>query len=189
MVCKKGLCLKLILTVVIVIAILGSTTYLFYEINKINRINKEKAAVSDKVTIVMKLFNCNNSEIHAAIMETFDPVLIAIVIGVESEYRVDAMSPIGCRGLMQLTPDKLEDWQNIRKNIQVGSNYLEEQLNRFGSLELAVAAYNAGPESVSRYKGIPPYRETKEYVERARLLSLAFDHFLPWTTEREHLVL
>jgi hypothetical protein len=189
LVSKKGLYLKYILTVSIAFLILGTTTYMFHEISRINRISKENQAVSDKVTIVMRMFNCNNPEIHAAIMDTFDPVLIAIVVGVESEYRVDAISPTGCRGLMQLSPDKLNDWRNIRRNIQVGSSYLEEQLNRFGSLELAIAAYNAGPESVTKYKGIPPYRETKAYVQKAKLLSLAFDHFLPWTTEREREVL
>jgi hypothetical protein len=189
LVSKKGLYLKYILTVSIAIVIIGTTTYLIGEISKLNQISKQRQAVSDKVTIVMRMFNCNNPEIHGAIMDTFDPVLIAIVVGVESEYRIDAVSPMGCRGLMQLSPDKLQDWRNIRRNIQVGSSYLEEQLDRFGSLELAIAAYNAGPESVTKYKGIPPYRETKEYVQKAKLLSLAFDHFLPWTTERAHQVL
>jgi Transglycosylase SLT domain len=189
LVSKKGLYFKGILTVSIAILLLGATTYMIREISRINQINKETQAVSDKVTIVMRMFNCNNPEIHAAIMDTFDPVLIAIVVGVESEYRIDAISPTGCRGLMQLSPDKIQDWRNIHRNIQVGSNYLEQQLNRFGSLELAIAAYNAGPESVTKYKGIPPFRETKEYVQKAKLLSLAFDHFLPWTTERVHQVL
>jgi hypothetical protein len=186
---KKKCYLKYILTVSIAIVIFGTTTYLLGEFGRITQISKEKQAVSDKVTIVMRMFNCDNPEIHAAILDTFDPVLIAIVVGVESEYNVNAISPAGCRGLMQLSPEKLKDWKNIRRNIQVGSSYLEEQLKRFGSLELAVAAYNAGPESVTKYKGIPPFRETKEYVQRAKLLSLAFDHFLPWTTEREHQVL
>ena len=184
MILQKGFRLKLLLIAFLMMTIIGSTTYLIQEMNKINQQNKARQIVSDKVTTVMRMFNCNNPEIHDAIMDTFDPVLIAIIIGVESEYKVKAVSPAGCRGLMQLSPDKLDDWQNIHKNIQVGSKYLQEQIQYFGSLELAIAAYNAGPGSVSRYQGVPPYVETKAYVQRAKLLSLAFDHFLPWTTER-----
>jgi hypothetical protein len=189
LVLKKIFSLKLISIAFLFIMLVGSITYMVCEINKINQANKEIQAISDKVLTVMRLYHCNNEEIHAAIMDTFDPVLIAIVIGVESEYRINAVSPAGCRGLMQLSPDKLNDWQDVHKNIQVGSKYLEQQIKRFGSLELAIAAYNAGPESVSKYKGIPPYRETKAYVKKAKLLSLAFNHFLPWTVEREHHVL
>ena len=184
MVLKKGFRLKLLLISFLIVTVIGGTTYWIQRINKTNEINRERQIVSDKVTTVMRLFNCDNHEIHEAIMDTFDPVLIAIMIGVESEYKVDAVSPAGCRGLMQLTPDKLDDWKNVRKNIQVGSKYLQEQLQHFGNLELAVAAYNAGPGSVARYQGVPPFEETKAYVKRAKLLSLAFDHFLPWTTER-----
>lgn len=189
LVLKKRVAVKLISIIFLALAIIGSVAYLIREINRINQINREQQAISDKVSTVMRLFNCNNLEIHDAIMETFDPVLIAIVIGVESEYRIDAISPAGCRGLMQLTPDKLDDWRNVHKNIQIGSKYLEQQIKRFGSLELAIAAYNAGPESVSKYKGIPPYRETKAYVQKTKLLSLAFNHFLPWTTGRERQIL
>jgi hypothetical protein len=181
---QKGLRLKLLLISFLMMTVISGTTYVIHEMNKINQQNKERQIVSDKVTTIMRLFNCNNQEIHDAIMDTFDPVLIAIVIGVESEYKVNAVSPAGCRGLMQLSPDKLGDWQNIHKNIQVGSKYLQEQMQHFGNLELAIAAYNAGPGSVSKYQGVPPFDETKAYVKRAKLLSLAFDHFLPWTTEQ-----
>jgi Soluble lytic murein transglycosylase and related regulatory proteins (some contain LysM/invasin domains) len=186
---KKVAHFKLISIAFLALSLIASITYMVREIDKINQLNRERQAVSNKVTTVMQLFNCNSREIHDAIMETFDPVLIAIVIGVESEYRIDAISPAGCRGLMQLTSDKLDDWRDVHKNIQVGSKYLEQQLNRFGSLELAIAAYNAGPEAVTRYQGVPPYTETRAYVQKAKLLSLAFNHFLPWTVERERQVL
>jgi hypothetical protein len=188
LVLKKRYHLKLILAGFLIITVASGTTYMFQEINKIKQQNRERQAVSDKVSTVMRLFNCNNPEIHDAIMETFDPVLIAIVIGVESEYKSTAISPAGRRGLLQITPDKLDDWQDVHKNIQVGSKYLEEQINHFGKLELAIAAYNAGPASVSKYQGIPPYHETRAYVQKAKLLSLAFDHFLPWTTERHQVL-
>ncbi|MGE5583087.1 MAG: lytic transglycosylase domain-containing protein [Bacillota bacterium] len=180
---KKLINFKLVLATLVAILFLVGVTYFINEINAMERINQERKAISDKVTLVMELYNCHDQAIHAAIMETFDPVLIAIVIGVESEYRVDAVSSTGCRGLMQLSPDKLADWKDVKKNITVGAGYLQEQINRFGSLELAVAAYNAGPGAVTRYKGVPPFRETRQYIEKTKLLSLAFDHFLPWTAE------
>lgn len=181
---QKTFHVKLLLIALLMITIIGGTTYCIQEMNKVKEENKARQAVSDKVTTVMRMFNCNDPEIHDAIMDTFDPVLIAIIIGVESEYRVNAVSRAGCRGLMQLSPDKLDDWKNVRKNIQVGAKYLQDQIQHFGNLELAVAAYNAGPSSVSKYQGVPPYVETKAYVKKAKLLSLAFDHFLPWTTEQ-----
>lgn len=133
---------------------------------------REQQALSEKVHSIMKMYNCDNQEIFEAIMTTFDPLLVAVVIAVESEFRVDAVSHAGCRGLMQLSPDKLEDWKNIHQNIRIGSAYLETQLNRFGDLELAFAAYNAGPESVQKYQGVPPFRETIAYIKKAKRFGL-----------------
>jgi hypothetical protein len=135
---------------------------------------KEQQLTMEKVKTVMGLFQCDDPQIHAAIMETFDPLLVAIIIGIESEYRPYAISKAGCRGLMQLSPDKLEDWRDVTKNIRVGSAFLQEQLRRFGSIELAIAAYNAGPESVNKYQGIPPYQETISYLKKTRDLSAAY---------------
>lgn len=139
---------------------------------------REREAISDKVRGIMKLYHCEDQEIYKAIMNTFDPVLVAVVIAVESEFKVNAISRAGCRGLMQLSPDKLDDWQNIHKNIQIGSAYLEAQLKRFGDLELAFAAYNAGPEAVAKYRGVPPYRETINYIKKAKRLVIAFNETL-----------
>lgn len=129
---------------------------------------QEQQAISNRVLSIMRMYNCENQEIFESIMSTFDPVLVAVVIAIESEFRVDAVSPVGCRGLMQLSPDKLEDWKDIHKNIQVGAAYLEAQLRRFDDLELAFAAYNAGPEWVHKYQGIPPFKETIAYVKKAK---------------------
>lgn len=137
--------------------------------------SREKLEISEKVLSIMSMYHCDNPEIYEAIMATFDPVLVAVVIAVESEFRVDAVSPAGCRGLMQLSPDKLEDWKNIHLNIQVGSAYLEAQLKRFQDLELAFAAYNAGPGSVQKYQGVPPFRETIAYLEKIKSFGLFFD--------------
>jgi soluble lytic murein transglycosylase-like protein len=134
-------------------------------------IDIQKAENAYKVTQIMNIFRCADPEIHAAIMETFDPVLVAIVVGIESNYQVDAVSPAGCRGLMQLSPGKLQDWTDVRQNIAIGARYLQRQIERFGSVELAIAAYNAGPESVILHQGIPPYRETRAFIAKARILS------------------
>lgn len=136
----------------------------------------DQQLTSGKVLAIMDRYNCNNLEIYEAIMTTFDPVLVAVIIAVESGFRVDAISHAGCRGLMQLSPDKLKDWQNIRLNIQIGAAYLETQLNYFKDLELAFAAYNAGPGAVLKYQGIPPFRETITYLERIRNFGSYLSH-------------
>jgi soluble lytic murein transglycosylase-like protein len=97
------------------------------------------------------------------------PKLVRAVIKVESNYQERARSRKGAMGLMQLMPDTarrfdVADPYNPRQNIEGGIKYLKTLLDRFPSVGLALAAYNAGEAAVERFRGIPPYTETQNYV-------------------------
>ncbi|MGR3723288.1 lytic transglycosylase domain-containing protein [Abyssibius alkaniclasticus] len=90
------------------------------------------------------------------------------LINQESRWQLDALSTAGAMGLTQLMPSTAE-WLGVDpadpvQNIEGGARYLAMQYARFGTWELALAAYNAGPGAVERYGGIPPYPETQNYV-------------------------
>ena len=101
-----------------------------------------------------------------------DVDLVLAVIQVESGYNTRAISPKGAAGLMQLMPRTAQRFDILdpldpEENVTGGVLYLKELLNRYsGEVRLALAAYNAGEEAVERFGGIPPYRETIQYVER-----------------------
>ena len=101
-----------------------------------------------------------------------EPSLIKAVIRAESAFDHRAVSRKGAEGLMQLMPQTanamdVEDTFNPEENIFGGTRYLSLMLERFrNDIRLAVAAYNAGPESVEEYKGVPPFPETKSFVEK-----------------------
>ena len=98
--------------------------------------------------------------------------LISSVIRAESNFQVDAVSPAGAQGLMQLMPATarelgVDDPFDVRQNIDGGASYLRRMLDRFGGdVRLALAAYNAGPGTVEKYDGNVPYRETQNYIQR-----------------------
>jgi len=97
--------------------------------------------------------------------------LVRAVIKVESDYQERARSRKGAMGLMQLMPDtarrfSVADPYNARQNIEGGITYLKTLLDRFPTMGLALAAYNAGEAAVDRFRGIPPYAETRDYVSR-----------------------
>ena len=111
---------------------------------------------------------------EAARLHQVHPDLVKSVIAVESEFDQWAVSSKGARGLMQLMPDTarrlgVADAFDARQNIFGGTQYLRSLLDQFGGdLALALAAYNAGPGAVLRYGGIPPYRETRDYVRKVQ---------------------
>jgi soluble lytic murein transglycosylase-like protein len=110
---------------------------------------------------------------EAAAKESLEPALLRAIIRVESNFNHRAVSPVGARGLMQLMPDTAghigtsRALYNPRANILAGAHYLRNMINQFqGNLKVALAAYNAGPKAVEKYRGIPPFPETRSYVSK-----------------------
>lgn len=110
--------------------------------------------------------------VEAARTYNVDECLIAGVIRQESAYQPRAESACGAQGLMQLMPDTaaelgLTDVFEPRQNIMGGTRLLRQLLDRYdGDVVWAVAAFNAGPGSVDKYQGVPPFGETQNYVSR-----------------------
>lgn len=108
---------------------------------------------------------------NAAKKYQVDPKLVSAVAEVESGGRQEATSAAGAVGVMQLMPDTAASLgvnpYDKRENVEGGAKYLKEMLDLFGGdVKKAVAAYNAGPAAVKNYGGVPPYKETQNYVNK-----------------------
>jgi soluble lytic murein transglycosylase-like protein len=136
------------------------------------------AQASQKVPSLIQRIRLDYIESYieeAAAKERLEPALLRALIRVESNFNHKAKSRVGARGLMQIMPltaeelgnKKALDQHNPRANILAGSHLLRELINQFsGDLHLALAAYNAGPNAVAKYHGIPPFSETRSYVHK-----------------------
>jgi hypothetical protein len=118
------------------------------------------------------------SELIASAAEAHgvDPILVQALIQVESNYQPRAKSSKGAMGLMQIMPATAREYKvrnayDPKSNIDAGIRKLKGLMDKFGVVELALAAYNAGEGAVQKFNGIPPYRETQNYV--SRILSIA----------------
>lgn len=111
---------------------------------------------------------------NAAATHGLLPEFVHSVASTESAYRTNAVSPKGALGIMQLMPATAKelgvDPNDPAQNAEAGARYLKQLLIKYKDsndpVRLALAAYNAGPGAVDRYDGIPPYRETQQYVEK-----------------------
>jgi hypothetical protein len=115
------------------------------------------------------IVNFDELIVYFAKKNNLEPALVKAVIKAESDFDQYCVSNKGAKGLMQLMPGTAQclgvfDIYSPHQNIEGGTRYLAEQLRNFGDIKLALAAYNAGPDAVRKYKGIPPYRETKHYI-------------------------
>ena len=133
----------------------------------------QKLKNSGKVLADMPLADQNLSTLIEAAARKYkvDPKLVAAVAEVESNGNQEAVSSAGAIGVMQLMPDTAAslgvDPYNKQQNIEGGAKYLRQMLDAFGGdTKKAVAAYNAGPGAVKDYGGVPPYKETQNYVNK-----------------------
>lgn len=136
----------------------------------------EKAKAADKVysanaSLPLADESLSSLITNAAKKYQVDPKLVSAVAEVESGGRQEATSAAGAVGVMQLMPDTAVSLgvnpYDKRENVEGGAKYLKEMLDLFGGdVKKAVAAYNAGPAAVKNYGGVPPYKETQNYVNK-----------------------
>jgi len=113
---------------------------------------------------------------EASALYGVNSALVKAVIQAESRFNPLAISPVGAKGLMQLMPMIAKEYGALdpldaKQNVFAGVKYLSDLLDRYnGNVSMALAGYNAGPTAVRRFRGIPPYRETRGYVRKIQNL-------------------
>jgi len=139
---------------------------------------QQVAAQASSIDPAALLSSTPYGEIISAAAEAHgvDPLLVRALIQVESGYKPTARSAKGALGLMQLMPSTAKEYRvrnpfDPKANIEAGVKHLKSLIDGLKSVELALAAYNAGEGAVKKFGGIPPYRETRDYV--TRILSIA----------------
>src|SRR3989338_320219 len=120
---------------------------------------------------------------HASFQHHVPEALIRALIKVESNFNESAVSQVGAQGLMQIMPQTalelgVDNPFDPRQNILAGTRYFQDLLNQFeGNLEKALAAYNAGPETVEKFQGVPPFKETKKFIKLVLHYYKKYSHF------------
>lgn len=123
-----------------------------------------------------------------------DGLLLAAMVEAESGFDPHAISPQGALGLMQVMPETAAQFTvleplNPATNVEIGARYMSQLLTEFdGDVALALAGYNAGPGNVARYGGVPPFRETRAYVDRVLTRYVGYHQDL-WERSGDHALL
>jgi soluble lytic murein transglycosylase-like protein len=144
-----------------------------------NTPNKVRNDIDENLPSFGRMLNEKKTEPDTDLGSTIDRVareegvdknLVRAVIRTESDFDHEARSKKGAVGLMQLMPDTASelgvDPEDPRQNIKGGVQYLGKMMDRYGNLEEALAAYNAGPAAVDEHGGVPPFGETQDYVKK-----------------------
>ncbi len=138
-----------------------------------NNINSEKINQNYNSKVSERLSQYNDLINNAASSNGLNPSIIKAVIAAESAGKENAVSSAGAKGLMQIMDGTakelgIENVFNPIENIQGGSKYLKNMIDKFGNIDEGLAAYNAGAANIDKYGGIPPFPETQSYVKKVK---------------------
>lgn len=136
-----------------------------------NKYDSAQSSFSERVSSRLEKYQSIISE--ASEKYNVPQEIIKAVITAESAGRYDAKSPVGAKGLMQLMDGTAKDLgvtnsYDPEQNIMGGTKYISQMISKFGNIDEALAAYNAGPGNVEKYNGIPPFSETQNYVNKVK---------------------